>query len=77
MPMQCVSSIIYKIYKCCLYICISIKIIISFLFQNHPHRHMKRKFHDFLTLLTLTGKLSTRAGFELAIPGTPVHRSTS
>ena len=23
-------------------------------FQNHPQRNMKRKFHDFLTLLTST-----------------------
>ena len=27
---------------------------------------MKRKFHDFLTLLTSTEKLLTRAGLELA-----------
>ena len=37
----------------------------------------KEKFHDFLTLLTSTEKLSTRAGFELAPSGTSVRRSTS
>ena len=30
---------------------------------------MKRKFHDFLTLLASTEKLLTRAGFELAHSG--------
>ena len=33
---------------------------------------MKRKFHDFLTLLTSTEKMLTRAVFELAPSGTPV-----
>ena len=33
-------------------------------FQNHPQRNMKTKFYDFLTLLTLTEKLLTWAGFE-------------
>ena len=30
---------------------------------------MKRKFHDFLTVLTTTEKLLTQAGFELALSG--------
>ena len=30
---------------------------------------MMRKFHDFLTLLTSTEKLLSRAGFELAHSG--------
>ena len=34
-------------------------------------KHLKRKFHDFLTLLTSTEKLLTQAGFELAPSGTP------
>ena len=50
---------------------------VSILFQNHPQRNMKRKFHDFLTLLTSTEKLLTRAGFELTPSGTPVYLSTS
>ena len=44
-------------------------------FQNHPQRNMKRKFNDFVTLLTSTEKLLlTRAGFELEPLGTPVER---
>ena len=47
------------------------------IFQNDPQRNMKRKFHDFLTLLTSTEKkLLTVVGFELAPSGTPVRRST-
>ena len=36
----------------------------------------EEKFHDFLTLLTSTEKL-TRAGFELAPSVTPIRRSIS
>ena len=43
-------------------------------FHNHLRRNMKRKFHDYLTLLTSTGELLTRAGFELAPSGIPVRR---
>ena len=37
---------------------------VSILFQNHPQRNMKRKFHHFLKLVTSTEKQLTRAGFE-------------
>ena len=43
------------------------------LFQNHPQRNMKRKFHDFLTLLTSTEELLTRAQFELVYSEFPLH----
>ena len=34
-------------------------------------KRLKRKFHDFITLLTSTEKLLTQAEFELAPLGTP------
>ena len=52
------------------------------LFHNHPQRNMKRKFPDFLTLLTLTEKLLTRTGSRTfgntCLPNlSAVYRSTS
>ena len=39
-------------------------------FQNHRQRNMKRKVHDYLTLLTSTETQLTQARFKLAPSGT-------
>ena len=40
------------------------------------HIFMKRKFHNYLTLLMSTKNLLTQVGFELAPLGTPFRHST-
>ena len=43
--------------------------------SSHPHKNIKRKFHDYLTQIKSVEKLLTQAGFELAPLRTLVYRA--